>query len=236
MPARAVMHNPIIVALDVPSAAEARALVERIGNRVSFYKIGLELYTAAPQFVRELLAAGKDVFLDLKFYDIPETVSRAVARVAETGVRFLTVHAVPSVMRAATAARAGSSLRILGVTVLTSFTQDDVDDLGFPGTIEELVARRAACAMELGVDGVVASPLEAARVRSIIGPDAILVTPGVRSAGADPGDQKRTGTPGQAIRDGASYLVIGRQITRAADPAEEAGRILLEIAEQVSVR
>jgi orotidine-5'-phosphate decarboxylase len=232
-----VPHNPIIVALDVSSAAEARALVERIGSRVNFYKVGLELFSAAgPEFVRELLTSGKDVFLDLKFYDIPETVSRAVARVAETGVRFLTVHAVSSVMRAAVAARAGSKLRILGVTVLTSFGPEDVDDLNYQGTIEELVARRAARAMDLGVDGIVASPLEAVRVRGIIGPDALLVTPGVRSAGADTGDQKRTGTPAQAIHDGASYLVIGRQITRAADPAAEADRILFEIAEQVSRR
>src|SRR5262245_6290967 len=142
------MLNPIIIALDVESGSEARALIQRIGPRVNFYKVGLELYAAAGMdFVRGLLADGHNVFLDLKFYDIPETVSRAVARVAETGVRFLTVHAVPSVLRAAAAARAGTSLRILGVTVLTSFTQDDVDDLGFPGTIEELVARRAARAL-----------------------------------------------------------------------------------------
>lgn len=232
-----VLANPIIVALDVPAAAGALELVNRIGHRVNFYKVGLELYTAAGMdLVRELQAAGKDVFLDLKFYDIPETVSRAVARVAETGVRFLTVHAVASVMRAAVSARAGSRLQILGVTVLTSFGPEDLDDLGYPGTIADLVARRAGRAMELGVDGVVASPLEARRVRSIIGPDALLVTPGVRSTGTDPGDQKRTGTPSQAIQDGASYLVIGRQITRAADPAAEADRILFEIADQASVR
>jgi orotidine-5'-phosphate decarboxylase len=232
-----VIVNPIIVALDVSGAAEAQALVERIGPRVNFYKVGLELYTAAgKELVRDLLAERKDVFLDLKFYDIPETVSRAVERVVELGVRFLTVHAVSSVMRAAVAARAGSKLRILGVTVLTSIGPEDLEDLGFPGTIDELVARRAGRAMELGVDGVVASPLEAARVRSIIGPDAVLVTPGVRSAGADKGDQKRTGTPAQAMRDGASYLVIGRQITRAADPAAEADRILFELAEQTSCR
>jgi orotidine-5'-phosphate decarboxylase len=231
------MVNPIIVALDVSTAAEARSLVERIGPRVNFYKVGLELYTAeGMDLVRGLLAERKDIFLDLKFYDIPETVSRAVARVAESGVRFLTVHAVSSVMRAAVSARAGSSLKILGVTVLTSFGPEDLDDLGYQGTIEELVARRAGRAMEIGVDGVVASPLEAARVRSIIGPDALLVTPGVRSAGADKGDQKRTGTPGQAMSDGASYLVIGRQVTRAADPAAEVDRILFEIAEQVSCR
>ena len=225
--------NPIIVALDVESAAAARALVDRIGPRVGFYKVGLELYTAAGMdFVRDLMQQGKQVFLDLKFYDIPETVSRAVARVAETGVRFLTVHAVGSVMRAAHAARAGSNLQLLAVTVLTSFGPEDLDDLGFTGTIADLVARRATRAIELGVDGIVTSPLEAARVRGIIGPDALLVTPGVRSAGADAGDQKRVATPAQAVRDGADYVVMGRQITRAADPAAEVDKVLFEIANQ----
>jgi orotidine-5'-phosphate decarboxylase len=225
-------HNPIIIALDVESAADARALITRIGPRVNFYKVGLELYAAAGiDFVRGLLADGHRVFLDLKFYDIPETVSRAVARVASTGVDFLTVHAVPSVMRAAAAAKQGSNLRLLAVTVLTSFGPEDMDDLGFGGTIAELVARRAHKAMELDIDGIVASPLEAAAVRNIIGPDAVLVTPGVRSAGAEKGDQKRVATPAQAIRDGASYLVIGRQVTRAADAAAEVDRILFELAE-----
>src|SRR5215471_13668362 len=231
MPPASVLHNPIIVALDVSSASEARALVERIGPRVNFYKVGLELYSVAgPEFVRELLASGKDVFLDLKFYDIPETVSRAVTQVAKTGARFLTVHAVSSVMRAAVAARAGSSLQILGVTVLTSFGPEDMDDLGYDGTVASLVERRARKAAELGVDGIVASPLEAAAVRAAVGPRTIIVTPGVRSAGADAGDQKRIATPAQAIRDGADYLVIGRQVTRAADPAAEVDRILLEFA------
>ena len=127
-------------------------------------------------------------------------------------------------------AKQGSSLRLLGVTVLTSFGPEDMDDLGYQGTIAELVERRARKAMELGIDGVVASPLEAASVRRIIGPDAVLVTPGVRSAGADKGDQKRVATPAQALADGATYLVIGRQVTRAADPAAEVDRILMEIA------
>jgi orotidine-5'-phosphate decarboxylase len=228
------LPNPIIVALDVSSAADARSLVVRIGPRVHFYKVGLELYTATGiDFVRELLAGGKQVFLDLKLYDIPETVSRAVARVAETGVRFLTVHTVPSVMRAAAAGRAGSSVQLLGVTVLTSFTPEDAVDLGYQGTIAELVSRRAAKAIELGMDGVVASPLEARAVRGIIGREALLVTPGVRSAGADPGDQKRVATPAQAILDGANYLVLGRQITRAADPAAEVDRVLFELADCV---
>jgi orotidine-5'-phosphate decarboxylase len=225
------MLNPIIVALDVESAASARALVSRIGPRVGFYKVGLELYTAAgPDLVRALIGEGKQVFLDLKMYDIPETVSRAVSVVAQTGVRFLTVHAVASVMRAAVAARAGSGLQILGVTVLTSFGPEDMDDLGWDGAVTTLVERRARKAVELGVDGVVASPLEAAAVRRVAGPGTIIVTPGVRSPGADAGDQKRVATPAQAIRDGANFLVMGRQITRAADPAAEVDRVLIELA------
>jgi orotidine-5'-phosphate decarboxylase len=227
-----VLHNPIIIALDVESAAAAHEMVERIGPRVNFYKVGLELYTAAGmEVVHRLAGEGKQVFLDLKMYDIPETVSRAVAQVAKTGARFLTVHAVSSVMRAAVAARAGSKLQILGVTVLTSFGPEDMDDLGYDGTVASLVERRARKAAELGVDGIVASPLEAAAVRRAVGPGTIIVTPGVRSAGADAGDQKRIATPAQAVRDGADYLVIGRQVTRAADPAVEVDRILMELAE-----
>lgn len=223
-------HNPIIVALDVESAAAARALVAKIGPLVNFYKVGLELYTAAGrEIVNQLLGEGKQVFLDLKMYDIPETVARAVALVAPTGVRFLTVHAVSSVIRAAVAARTGSRLQILGVTVLTSFGPEDMDDLGYHGTVASLVERRARKAVELGVDGIVASPLEAAAVRRIAGPNTVIVTPGVRSAGVDVGDQKRVATPAQAIRDGADYLVIGRQITRAADPATEVNRILTQL-------
>ena len=223
------LHNPIIVALDVETAADARALVQRIGPRVSFYKVGLELYTAAGiDVVKELLDSGKQVFLDLKMYDIPETVSRAVAQVSKIGVRFLTVHAVGSVMRAAVAARSGG-LQILGVTVLTSFGPEDMDDLGFQGTIADLVERRARKAVEIGVDGLVCSPLEAAAVRRVVGPKTLIVTPGVRSAGVAAGDQKRVATPGQAILDGANYLVIGRQITRAADPEAAVMDVLVEI-------
>jgi orotidine-5'-phosphate decarboxylase len=223
--------NPIIVALDFESASEARALVARLAGSASFYKVGMELYAAAGMdFVRELLGQGKDVFLDLKFYDIPETVKRAVAQVAPTGVRFLTVHAVGSVMRAAVEGRAASDLKLLAVTVLTSFSRADLDDLGYACEVSDLVERRARQAMEAGMDGIVASPLEAAALRRMVGPSAILVTPGVRSAGAAQGDQKRVATPAQAIRDGADYLVMGRQITRAADPAGELARVLEEIS------
>ena len=223
-------RNPIIVALDVDSADEARSLVAKLGGRVNFYKVGLELYASAGvEFVRELIYEGKDVFLDLKVYDIPETVKRAVAQVARTGVKFLTAHAVGSVMRAAVEGRGNSNLKLLAVTVLTSVGPEDLAEQGYTGTIADLVALRTRNAMELGMDGIVASPLEAAAVKAIIGRKKVLVTPGVRSAGAAKGDQKRTATPLEAVRDGADYLVIGRQITRAADPAREASRILEEI-------
>src|SRR5664280_1852865 len=222
--------NPIIVALDVESAAEARALVARLGGSVSFYKIGMELYAAAGMdFVRELLGQGKDVFLDMKFYDIPETVKRAVAQVAGTGARFLTVHESGPAMRAAVEGKGVSELKLLAVTVLTSFDQRDMLDLGYPCNVSDLVALRARKAMEAGMDGIVASPLDIAAVRSIAGPDAILVAPGVRSPGGAAADQKRVATPAEAIRNGADYLVMGRQITRAPDPAAEAARVLEEI-------
>jgi orotidine-5'-phosphate decarboxylase len=222
--------NPIIVALDVESAGEARELVARLGNYVGFYKVGMELYAASGmEVVRELLAQGKQVFLDLKFYDIPETVKRAVAQVARTGVRFLTVHGSASIMRAAVEGRGSSDLKLLAVTVLTSFGPEDMDDLGYACEIGQLVEKRARKAVECGIDGLVASPLEAAAIRRMVGPQTILVTPGVRSAGSAKGDQKRVATPAEAIRDGANYLVIGRQITRAEDPAREAARVLEEI-------
>jgi orotidine-5'-phosphate decarboxylase len=222
--------NPIIVALDFESADGARGLVERLGGHVSFYKVGLELYTAAGMdFVEELIAKGKDVFLDLKLYDIGETVKRAVARIAASGVRFTTVHGSRTVMRAAADGRAGSGLKLLAVTVLTSFDQDDLADLGYPCNVSDLVALRVRKAVDAGIDGIVCSPLEVRMVREIAGPDAVLVTPGVRSAGAGKGDQKRVATPAEALNNGANYLVIGRQITRAEDPAREAERILAEI-------
>ena len=223
--------NPIIIALDVESAEEARTLVGRIGGAVDFYKVGMELYASAGmEFVRELLGQGKRVFLDMKFYDICETVKRAVAQAARTGVTFLTVHGSGAVMRAAVEGRGDAALKLLAVTVLTSFDQSDLADLGYPCAVSDLVALRVRRAMESGIDGLVCSPLEAASVRALAGPEAILVTPGVRSAGAGKGDQKRVATPAEAIRAGANYLVIGRQVTRAADPPEEIRRILEEIA------
>jgi orotidine-5'-phosphate decarboxylase len=223
--------NPLIVALDFESAPHARALVETLGNAVNFYKVGMELYAAEGMtFVQELIGAGKDVFLDLKLYDIGETVKRAAARVADTGVRFLTVHGSSAIMKAAVAGRADAPLKLLAVTVLTSFDQQDLADLGYPCNVADLVDLRVGNAMDAGIDGIVCSPLDAARVRAIAGPGKLLITPGVRSRSADAGDQKRVATPAEAIRDGADYLVIGRQVTRAPDPAEEVRRILDEIA------
>ena len=224
------MKNPIIIALDVESAVEARILVNALGGAAPFYKVGLELYAAAGMdYVRELLGQGKEVFLDLKLYDIGETVKRAVAQIAKVGVRFLTIHASKAVMQAAVAGKQGTGLELLAVTVLTSFDERDLADLGYAGKVEDLVELRARKAVEAGMDGIVCSPLEVARIRAITGPALRLVTPGVRSAGAAAGDQKRIATPQQALRNGADYLVVGRQVTRAAKPREELERILAEL-------
>jgi orotidine-5'-phosphate decarboxylase len=190
----------------------------------------MELYAAAGlDFVREVIGAGKQVFLDLKLYDIGETVKRAVSVVAPTGIRFLTVHGHKSVMRAAIEGRANTSLQILAVTVLTSFDQQDLASDGREMPLSGLVALRTRNAIGCGIDGLVCSPLDAAAVRSITGPKTILVTPGVRSKTASSGDQKRIATPAEAITAGADYLVIGRQVTRSPDPKAEIDRILSEI-------
>ncbi len=223
-------RNPIIVALDLESASEARGVVAKLGLSGGFYKVGMELYAAAGMdYVRELIAEGKQVFLDMKFYDIGETVKRAVARVAETPVRFLTVHGSGAVMQAALEGRGQAPLQLLAVTVLTSFDKEDIADMGYPCEVADLVSLRVRKAMACGLDGVVASPQDAAAVRAIAGPQAILVTPGVRSAGAARGDQKRVATPAEAMEAGANYLVMGRQIIRAQDPAGEMRRVLDEI-------
>jgi orotidine-5'-phosphate decarboxylase len=224
------MKNPLIVALDFESAERARELVDRLGDTVSIYKVGLELYAAAGMdFVKEMIGRGKDVFLDLKLYDINETVKRAVERIAASGVRFTTVHARKPVMRAAVEGRGLSNLQLLAVTVLTNFDQSDIAEMGYTLSVAELVALRVRQSMETGVGGIVCSPLEVAAVRKIAGPGTVLVVPGVRSAGAGKGDQKRVATPAEAMAGGADYLVIGRQVTRADDPAAEARRILEEI-------
>jgi orotidine-5'-phosphate decarboxylase len=223
--------NPIIVALDVESAAEARSLVARLGSQANFYKVGMELYAAAGMdFVRELLGQGKDVFLDLKFYDIPETVKRAVAQVARTRVRFLTVHAVGSVMRAAVEGRAASDLKLLAVTVLTSLDQTDLDEQGVAATPAGLVIGRTRMAENAGFDGVIASGQEAAAVRAETGPAFLIVTPGIRLPGSESDDQSRITTPQDALRSGANHLVVGRPISAAKDPRAAAEAFLSQIA------
>ena len=222
--------NPIIIALDVASTGEARRIVDAVGDSTSFFKVGMELYAVAGmEFVRELKRAGKQVFLDMKFYDISETVKRAVAQVAKADVDLLTVHGSKEVMRAAVEGRGNSSMKLLGVSVLTSFDETDLKDLGYSCAVGELVELRVRNAREAGMDGVVCSPLEVARVRGVAGPEMLLVTPGVRSAGSDSADQKRVATPADAMRDGANYMVIGRQVTRSIDPKAEVHRILDEV-------
>jgi orotidine-5'-phosphate decarboxylase len=225
-------ENPIIVALDVEAKEQARALVKGLGPAARFYKVGLELYAdAGMEFVRELKSEGCRVFLDLKMYDIGETVKRAVARVAQEahGPDFLTIHGIPPVMHAALEGARGASLKLLAVTVLTSFDDKDVREMGYPFTLTELVERKARAASALGIHGMISSPQEVARVRAIAGADSILITPGVRSAGADRGDQKRVATPAEALAAGATYVVMGRQITRSSDPRGETLRVLEEI-------
>lgn len=226
--------NPLIIALDVDSTQDALALIEKIGPAADFYKVGMELYAAGGmQFVSQLKSLGKQVFLDLKLYDISETVKRATRRICQTGgPSFLTVHGSRAVMEAAAEGRGDSPTRLLAVTVLTSFDQDDLADLGYNFSVSELIDLRVNKAKASGMDGIVCSPLEVGRVRQIAGPDMKLVTPGVRSAGASKGDQKRVATPRDAIRDGADYLVIGRQVTRAADPRSACEEILAEISAQ----
>jgi orotidine-5'-phosphate decarboxylase len=225
-------NDPVIVALDFDSPKDADNLVCALGDSAGFYKVGMELYAAAGMdYVRCLVDRGKRVFVDLKLYDIGETVRRAVSVVARSGASFLTIHAVGQVMRAAVEGRGDSPLELLAVTVLTSFDQIDVEEMGYTCTVSDLVTKRVKQAMKEGIDGIVASPLEASAIRQIAGPDAILVTPGVRSRGSAKGDQKRVATPAEAIRDGANYIVIGRQVTRAADPAAALATIHDELRE-----
>lgn len=220
----------LIVALDVPTPTEALALVEALGSSVCFYKIGLELASAgAFDLARELKRQGKSVFLDLKFHDIPNTVERAAANVALLGVDLLTVHAYPQTMTAAVKGRGNSGLRILGVSILTSMSEADAKAAGYGIPIAELVAQRARQAVESTVDGLVCSPAEASMVRAVLGPAGLIVTPGVRPAGSASGDQARVATPAEAIRAGASHLVVGRPITQARDPRGAAERIVDDI-------
>jgi orotidine-5'-phosphate decarboxylase len=224
-------RDRLIVALDLPNVDAARAMVERLGDAVSFYKIGLELtYGGGLDLSRALVRQGKQVFLDLKLHDISNTVARATAQVADMGATFLTVHAYPQTMRAARGALAGSSLKLLAITVLTSYDDGDLSEAGYGLGVKDLVARRASQARQTGMDGIVLSAEEAQAMRAIIGPDMLLVTPGIRQAAGEVGDQKRVTTPARAIAAGADYLVVGRPVTQAADPRAAAEAFVAEIA------
>jgi orotidine-5'-phosphate decarboxylase len=229
---RLAPRDRLIVALDTPDVGEALRLVERIGESAVFYKVGMELaYGGGLPLVSELAAAGKQIFLDLKLHDIPNTVERATAQAAKLGARFLTVHAYPQTMRAAVAGARGSGMQILAVTVLTSYDDTDLFDAVYRFGVVETVRRRAEQALELGVDGLVASPAEAAMARQTVGARLLLVTPGIRPAGGTVGDQKRVATPAEAIRNGADYLVVGRPVTQSPDPRVAADAIIAEIGE-----
>jgi orotidine-5'-phosphate decarboxylase len=221
----------LIVALDLPSAAAAQAMVERLGETVSFYKIGYQLaFAGGLAFAERLARAGKRVFLDLKLHDIGNTVARGVESVANLGVTFLSVHAYPQTMHAAADARKGTALRVLAVTVLTSYDDADLAAAGYDFTVAELAAERAAQARDIGVDGLVCSAEEAANLRAIAGGGMVLVTPGIRPANSEKGDQKRVMTPAAAVAAGADYLVVGRPIVAAPDPKAAAEAIVAEIA------
>ena len=223
-------RDRLIVALDVPSVKDAESMVTRLGNSVSFYKLGYQLtFAGGLPFAAGLIAAGKQVFLDLKLHDIGNTVAKGVESVAQMGATFLTVHAYPQTMKAAVEGKSGSKLKILAVTVLTSYDATDLEAAGYNLGVSELVARRAVQARELGIDGLVCSPEEAANLRGIVGDNLALVTPGIRPAGSAAGDQKRIMTPAKAIAAGADYLVVGRPIVEAADPKAAAEAIVAEI-------
>ena len=221
----------LIVALDLDSVAEAEAMVARLGDAAAFFKIGYQLALAGGfDFARALADAGKQTFIDIKLHDVANTVAQGIKNVARLGASFVTVHAYPQTMHAAVAARPDAKLRILAVTVLTSYDDADLAASGYDFTVPELVAERAAQARDIGVDGVVCSAAEASALRPILGRAMVLVTPGIRPVGAEPGDQKRIVTPSAAIAAGADYLVVGRPVIAAPDPRAAAEAIVAEIA------
>lgn len=221
----------LIVALDVSDVASAEKVVDTLGDRVEFYKIGYQLgYAGGLEFAGQLRAMGKSVFLDLKLLDIDHTIERAVESVLKLNVAMLTVHAYPKAMRAAVQAARGTDLCLLGVTVLTSMDDQDLVEAGYQGSASDLVLKRAAQAKDAGMGGLVASAMEAAGIRSVIGSEMAIVTPGIRPEGAAAGDQKRVMTPAKALAAGASHLVVGRPIVAAADPRKSAEAVIFEMA------
>jgi orotidine-5'-phosphate decarboxylase len=230
-PASFGMRERLIVALDVSSAGEAQRLVQQIGEVAGIYKVGLQLFTAeGTSLVKELVASGKKVFLDLKLHDIPNTVGHAVKSAAELGVHMLTVHASGGarMLQAAVEAAAGR-INLLAVTVLTSLTDDDLPATGIQDKVVDQALRMAALAKSAGCPGIVTSPRELLPLRKVLGESFLIVTPGIRPAGTEANDQQRTANPAQAIRNGASHIVVGRPITQAADPAQAARAIISEM-------
>jgi orotidine-5'-phosphate decarboxylase len=224
-------RDRLIVGLDLPSVEQAEAMVKRLGETVTFYKIGMELtYAGGLALAERLVGDGKGVFIDLKLHDIPNTVERATRQIARLGARFLTIHAYPQSMKAALAGAAGSGLELLAVTVLTSCDDADLADAGYALGVKDLVARRARQAKEIGMPGLILSPEETQSVRQLLGPGMQLITPGIRPAGTDVGDQKRIMTPARAIAGGADRLVVARPVIAAADPVAAADNIVAEIA------
>jgi orotidine-5'-phosphate decarboxylase len=234
-PSDIVPRDRLIVALDLPSVAKAEAMIARLGDSVTFYKIGYQLaFAGGLPLVRQLAGAGKKVFVDLKLHDIGNTVARGVESVAALGATFLTVHAYPQTMKAAVEARAGSDLKILAVTVLTSYDDGDLHAAGYRLGVADLVEARAQQAQVLGVDGLVCSPEEAAALHKVVGHQMKLVTPGIRPSGSAAGDQKRIMTPARAISAGADYLVVGRPVMEAADPRAATEAIQAEIVQALA--
>ena len=220
----------LIVALDLSSPEEARSFIKRLGSVVSFYKIGYQLaYSGGLPLARELADAGKQVFLDLKLHDIPNTVEKGAEAAAKLGATFLTVHAYQPTLKAAVAGRGSSALKILGVTVLTSWDEADVEGAGYRLGLEALIRQRTVDTRAAGADGVIVSAREAPLVRAAVGRDLLIVTPGIRPAGAAAGDQKRAVTPGEAITLGVDYMVVGRPIIGARDPLSAAQAMQSEI-------
>lgn len=227
-------RDRLIVGLDLPDVEAAEAMIARLGDSVTFYKIGYQLaYAGGLPLIRKLANAGKKVFADLKLHDIGNTVASGVESVAKLGATFLTVHAYPQTMKAAVQGRAGGNLKILAVTVLTSYDDDDLHAAGYRLGVTDLVEARARQAQALGIDGIVCSPEEVANLRRIVGHQMSLVTPGVRPAGSALGDQKRVMTPGRAIAAGADHVVVARPVMQAADPKAAAEAIVEEIAQAI---
>ncbi|NKK69245.1 orotidine-5'-phosphate decarboxylase [Rhizobium leguminosarum bv. viciae] len=220
----------LIVGLDVPTIGEAERLVSTLGDDILFYKIGYQLvFAGGLEFARDLAASGKKIFLDMKLLDIDNTVASGVENIAKMGMSMLTLHAYPKAMKAAVEAAAGSGLCLLGVTVLTSMDANDLTDAGYSQDPHSLVLRRAEQARAAGMGGIVCSAEEATAVREIVGPDMAIVTPGIRPTGSDKGDQKRVMTPFNALKAGATHLVVGRPVVRAPDPRDAARAILSEM-------